>query len=284
MAYVDSLHYYPLSGARPISPENFDVSAAGAVHDRLFVLYNSRINARDGENRVSQKQIRQLAQVSITPEVVFDEQVFSITAPGIDTLLLTDFDGEPDTQVNEFGDIVPAFDTGSARLYLDPIVSAYEESNDLVGNIRLAQKHPLWFFVGFEEAKNRTVAPLHIVTSSSVEALQRLAKTSSFGAERFRPNIVVDTEGSVPFIENDWIGRTIYVGGVPVLLTRPTKRCPVPGYDQVTGENKKDIPKLYPGLEHVDGKPIFGVYGYPILDAGDVAEINIGDSIYLDAT
>ena len=48
-------------------------------------------------------------------------------------------------------------------------------------------------------------------------------------ALRYRPNVVVATpEGTPPFMENDWLGRELTLGGVRLVGTLPTPRCSVP--------------------------------------------------------
>jgi uncharacterized protein len=65
-------------------------------------------------------------------------------------------------------------------------------------------------------------APVHLITTATLDEV---------GVEtlRYRPNIVVRTpEGTPPFVENDWLGRRLRIGGVEMEGTLPTPRCSVP--------------------------------------------------------
>jgi uncharacterized protein YcbX len=64
-------------------------------------------------------------------------------------------------------------------------------------------------------------APVHVVTSATLAHV-------GVEAVRYRPNIVLDTPGGVPFAENDWLGREIAVGGVRLRGILPTPRCAIP--------------------------------------------------------
>lgn len=68
-------------------------------------------------------------------------------------------------------------------------------------------------------------APLHLVTTSSIAALASAAPVA-VDERRFRPNIVVDTGSANGFVENDWLGCSLRIGGSLVVeITRATKRC-----------------------------------------------------------
>jgi len=63
---------------------------------------------------------------------------------------------------------------------------------------------------------------VHLVTTATLDAL-------GVDALRYRPNIVVATPPGVPaFVENDWLGRALTIGGVRLVPTLPTPRCVVP--------------------------------------------------------
>lgn len=268
MASIEQISRFPVTGAQAEDMQTAIITAAGIIGDRPFVLYDQSIDPEKDRNRVSQKQYRDLARVSVQSFYGMGADYISVRFPDVPDVELPipiEEDGLPCT-VNEFGTITPAFDCG------DAVAGAFADylKND---NIRLAQKTPAWMMRGYPAAEAGNVAPLHIVTVESVEELQRRAPEASFGAERLRANILLQT-GEEPFAENDWVGETIYLGDTPVFIARATKRCPVPGFDQKTGENRKDIPKLYPGLTKVDNKPVIGVYGIPLIDEGEIGLIH----------
>lgn len=269
MFEVESLHEYPLTGGRAVDVSTSTINAAGLTGSRLFVLYDTAVDPREAPNRVSQKQFPRLARV--VSQVAFGNRLlYSVEGDELTGLVKFDYARGADTWVNEFGDLTPAVDAG------DEVASQFAAylGHDTV---RLAFKSASWRHPEAVEAADRAVAPLHIVTTASVAALQERAGSAEFGAERFRPDIIIDTDE--PFIENGWVGCTLNIGGVEIKILRPTKRCPVPGYDQTTGENKKDVPKLYRALDKADGKPVFGVYGYPQFNSRDYGLIKVGDPV-----
>ncbi len=56
-------------------------------------------------------------------------------------------------------------------------------------------------------------APLHLVTTASLTALRSLHPSGRFDVRRFRPNVVVDTGDAAGYIEEEWVGRTVALGG-----------------------------------------------------------------------
>jgi uncharacterized protein YcbX len=70
-------------------------------------------------------------------------------------------------------------------------------------------------------------AAVHVLTTSTLDRLRELYPQGRFEVRRFRPNIVVRTGNHVSgFVENDWIGRTVRIGGeVRLAITGPCPRC-----------------------------------------------------------
>ena len=69
------------------------------------------------------------------------------------------------------------------------------------------------------------LAPIHVVTSSSLDELSRLQPGSRFVSQRFRPNVVIDAPAA-GFAENGWVGATLRLGAeAAVSVMMPTMRC-----------------------------------------------------------
>ena len=67
---------------------------------------------------------------------------------------------------------------------------------------------------------------VHLVTTSTLARLSELAPGSRFDPRRFRPNLLVTTDGPAGFVESGWIGRTVAVGeDVRLAITDPCSRC-----------------------------------------------------------
>jgi uncharacterized protein YcbX len=110
-------------------------------------------------------------------------------------------------------------------------------------------------------------ASLHIVTTSTLQHLQTLYPEGRIEVRRFRPNMVINTEGLSGFIENDWVGKTLCIGDtVRVLVTDPCPRCVMPTLAQ--GDLPKDSGIFKKGIMQNNifvpfaGKPLpsIGVY------------------------
>lgn len=66
-------------------------------------------------------------------------------------------------------------------------------------------------------------AALHLITTATLDAL------GGPEAERYRPNIVIETPDLSGFPENDWLGREFRLGGdVIVRIIARTPRCAIP--------------------------------------------------------
>jgi len=70
------------------------------------------------------------------------------------------------------------------------------------------------------------LAALHLLTTSTLSALRSIAPGSDFDVRRYRPNVLVETEGE-GFVENDWVERTVSFGpsGAAMRVDLPTMRC-----------------------------------------------------------
>jgi len=71
-------------------------------------------------------------------------------------------------------------------------------------------------------------APLHLLTTSTLDRIAELSPGHRADAERYRPNVVIRTS-AVGFTENDWAGQQVRIGADLVLrVIALTPRCAVP--------------------------------------------------------
>lgn len=66
--------------------------------------------------------------------------------------------------------------------------------------------------------------PLLVMTTASLRALAAAAPDSIIDVRRFRPNILIDTDAT-GFVEQDWVGKTLQVGGALLSVEVPCPRC-----------------------------------------------------------
>jgi uncharacterized protein YcbX len=78
----------------------------------------------------------------------------------------------------------------------------------------------------FHTGSLHDAAPIHVLTTASIEHLQSLHPAGRFDVERFRPNFVVEPlAGASGFVENNWLKRELRLGEARVRITFPTSRC-----------------------------------------------------------
>lgn len=78
-------------------------------------------------------------------------------------------------------------------------------------------------------------APLHLLTTASLRAMEALAASQQWDARRFRPNVVVDAGDERGFVEDDWVGGRLRLGEVEVEVVKRTTRCSMIGRAQPGG-------------------------------------------------
>jgi uncharacterized protein len=123
---------------------------------------------------------------------------------------------------------------------------------------------------GLEEATDEVVtwemppgtffdsAPLHLVTTATLDKLRALCPAGRFEPRRFRPNIIITTPPEAAgFVENHWVGREIAIGDhVRLRVTVTTGRCVMTTLPQ--GDLPHDRGILRTAVQHNDAQ--VGVY------------------------
>ncbi len=124
-------------------------------------------------------------------------------------------------------------------------------------------------------------APLHLITTATLDRIAELSPYRRARLERYRPNVVIRTDAG-GFTENDWLGRDLRVGDDLVLrVIARTPRCAVPTLAQ--GDLPRDTEALRVVARHnrvrpmpgLDPEPCAGVYA-EVLHPG---RIRAGDQV-----
>jgi uncharacterized protein len=126
-------------------------------------------------------------------------------------------------------------------------------------------------------------APLHLLTTSTLDRIAELSPRGRAELERYRPNIVIRT-AAAGFTENDWLERLLRVGDDLVLrvITR-TPRCAVPTLAHGALPRDPDALRVLAHhnriepLDSLDPEPCAGVYA-EVLRPG---HIGTGDPVRL---
>lgn len=125
-------------------------------------------------------------------------------------------------------------------------------------------------------------APIHLLTTATLQHLNTLAPGSCFDPARFRPNLVLDLPDAEPFAENQWAGRVFRVGSEVMLrILTPSPRCSIPTLPQPGLPLDHGIIKTIAGhnrisLDGGDLRACVGAYATVVipgnLRVGDVVE------------
>ncbi len=113
-------------------------------------------------------------------------------------------------------------------------------------------------------------AALHLLTTSSIAAMQSHYPEGRFEVRRFRPNIIVETNGQQGFVENDWVGKTVKIGSsLRLQITDPCPRCVMPTLAQ--GDLPQDNGIFKHGIAH--NKPMVPFAGKELPSVGVYARV-----------
>ncbi len=128
-------------------------------------------------------------------------------------------------------------------------------------------------------------APLHLLTTATLDRIAELSPYRRAQLERYRPNVVVRTEAE-GFGENDWLDRDLRVGDdLVVRVIARTPRCALPTLAH--GALPRDTEALRVLARHnrvaplagLDPEPCAGVYA-EVLRPG---RIRVGDAVRVRA-
>jgi uncharacterized protein len=126
-------------------------------------------------------------------------------------------------------------------------------------------------------------APLHLLTTSTLDRIAELSPHGRADLERYRPNVVIRTAATC-FTENDWLERILRVGDDLVLrVIVRTPRCAVPTLAHGALPRDPDALRVLARhnrvepLDSVDPEPCAGVYA-EVLRPG---RVRTGDPVWL---
>ncbi|HEX4088630.1 MAG TPA: MOSC N-terminal beta barrel domain-containing protein [Trebonia sp.] len=124
-------------------------------------------------------------------------------------------------------------------------------------------------------------APLHLLTTSTLDRIAALHPDGTADAERYRPNIIIRTD--VPgFTENDWAGRELRIGRDLILrVIARTPRCAIPTLEHGRLPRDTAAVRVLAGhnrvtpLASLAAQPCAGVYAQ-VLQPG---RVRVGDQV-----
>lgn len=230
---VVSLHRFPVKSMLGEDLDSCDLQASGVVGDRGYAL----VDAIDG-TVASAKHPRKWGALLHWSARYLDEPVAGGPLPPVEllapdgTVLRSDAPGIDSTLSAAVGRAV--------RLSREPVSGAlFEEVWPQIEGLapqefiastttdRESAQEPISALaLGMltSQATFLDLCALHLLTTSTLAELSRLAPDSEIDARRFRPNVVVSTDDP-GFAEDSWVDRVVALGGAQARVRMLTMRC-----------------------------------------------------------
>jgi hypothetical protein len=216
---VESLWRFPVKSMRGEKLQSATITERGVLGDRAFALIDS-----DTGRVVSAKSARLFPDIlkceatfiappqkdSDMPPVQIslpDGAVLRSDTAGIDRALSKFFKrnvvlqrtAPDDFTVDQYHPDVEGADPGGTR---DAVV-AQKLGSALFASLQMESPLPVGSFLD--------VFPISVLTLSTLAQLNQLQPQSLFDVRRFRMNVILKTN-SAGFVENDWVGHTLWLG------------------------------------------------------------------------
>ncbi|MEV0648024.1 MOSC N-terminal beta barrel domain-containing protein [Phytomonospora sp. NPDC050363] len=125
-------------------------------------------------------------------------------------------------------------------------------------------------------------APVHIVTTATLTAISARSPRGTVEVERYRPNLVVDTGEAEGFVEDEWPGRVLVVGGARLRVLLPSPRCAIPTLAHGSLPADRDALRVLASHHRVT-IPDFGTFPtagvYAVVEQGGA--VAVGDGVEL---
>jgi uncharacterized protein len=272
---VARLRRYPVKSMLGEDVDASDVTFTGLARDRRLAV----VSRRTGKVASAKypRLWRDLLTLSAAADVAAGDEAVRITLPGGKTIWSTDadVDGVLSALLNEPVTLTatPPPDAVLDRAIPEAVLHDGVDAQVPAELIEIGAGSPPGTFVDF--------APVHLLTTSTLDRIAELAPSGRADPQRYRPNVVIRT-AAPGFTENDWLERNLRVGDDLVLrVIARTPRCAVPTL--VHGALPRDADALrvlardnrVAPLPSLDPEPCAGVYAQVLREG----RIRTGDII-----
>lgn len=241
-AHIADILRYPVKGLSAEHLESATLSAGAGLHnDRRFALAPSS-SRFDPDNPswcgkgefLTLLRDEKLARLQTT----FDD----------DSAMLTIHrDGKPVAR----GDL----STSMGRILIEQFFAAFMPAGPR-GNPKIIDAPNVMF-------TDRDIPFVSIINLASVRDIERVARRT-VNPIRFRGNIHI--EGEKAWAENDWIGRTLTIGGATLRVMEKTGRCAATSVDPETAERDINLLRI---LKQGFGHTVTGIYA-EVVEGGPI--------------
>ena len=263
------LRRYPVKSMLGEELAACDVGQRGLAGDRVLALVHRETSkVASAKSPRAWGSLLKLAACGPAVKIAFpDGTVMASTDSGIDAAL-SQFLGQPVALT-----AVPP--SGAALDRADPEEVLRGGARARVETSQLGGASPAGTFFDF--------APLHLLTTSTLDRIAELSPCGTAELERYRPNIVIKTTAP-GFLENDWVGRDLRIGSdLAIRVIARTPRCAIPTLEH--GSLPRDLEALRVPATHnrispfdaLGPQPCAGAYAQ-VLRPG---RIQAGDTVSL---
>lgn len=276
---VGTLWRYPVKSMLGERVDSVGVGAAGLEGDRCIGVVDSGTGMVASAKRPHRwRRLLLLRSETLAPGVVrihFPDGLSALSTDDHIDKLLSEFLGE---EVELRSDVPHAAQL--ERSVPDAVLASGPSADVAVTILDIAAASPPGTFFDY--------APLHLVTSASLQRVGAGHPDGRVEPARYRPNVIIETDAEAGgFVENDWVGRRLRLGAdVVVEIVLPTPRCAVPTLAHGDLPNDPEAVRvplrenfIPVPLEGFGSEPCVGVYG-TVLQGGRVSP---GDEVRLEA-
>jgi hypothetical protein len=210
--HVGSLYRYPVKSMLGETVDALFVDQQGVEHDRRLALID------EATGRVASAKQARLWRDVLKCSATVDSGRVSIRMPDGATVAADadDVDAQLSKLLARRVTLADSRPAGASVERADPeqVLEFGVDAEVDAPLLQLAEATPGDSFTDF--------APVHAITTAT---LQRIGTE----AERYRPNLVIETPaGYPPYAENEWTGRILVVGQARLRALGPTPRCAIP--------------------------------------------------------
>ena len=215
---VAVLRRYPVKSMLGEELRAADVTARGLAGDRgLALVHHETGKVASAKNpRLWRDLLKLAATAGPDVKIAFpDGTVMTSTDPGIDAALSA-FLGRAVTLAAAPPPGLSLDRADPEQVLRDGIDAPVEVA--VIGQLGAAAPEGTFF----------DYAPLHLITTSTLDWIASLSPRGTIEPERYRPNLIIATEAE-GHPEDDWVGRDLRIGAeLTVRVINRTPRCAIP--------------------------------------------------------
>ena len=238
---VATLWRYPVKSMQGEELNGADITLKGLLGDREFALVDAETDkVVSAKNPKKWPNFFSFRAAYLSPPAISDLPPVWITLPN-GVVLRSDATDTNEKISDYLGRKVTLTTLAPSAATLEQYWPEFDGDTNEISNEAIAGDAPAGSFFDY--------AALHLITTSSLTAMQQLYPAGRFEVKRFRPNMTIDTQGLTGFVENDWVGKTLKIGdSLKLQITDPCPRCVMPTLAQ------GDLPQDMGILKHAVAK------------------------------